>query len=183
MEIKYYRLVLLEGWFMVIRKWRTCFFLVVFLPTLITLIDANAMFILMSLLILTVCGRSLCNLVVANFASEEYALHYSEQNTFVPSCAKDAKVTQAAVFGINILIILYCIKSIQCQPPVFAIIMAAVVALGWIFDLGRTLIHFVCPPDLDADWTIRDSLLEVFLWVHNILSIALVLVMFVVRYL
>ncbi len=168
---------------MVIRKWRTCFFLLVFLPIIITIIDVNAMFILTSLLILTVCGRSLCSLVVANFASEEYALRYNEQNTFVPTCAKDAKVTQAAIFGINILIILYCIKSIQYQPPIFAIIMAAAVALGWIFDLGRTLVHFVCPPDLDADWTIRDSLLEVFLWVHNILSIALVFVMFAVRYL
>lgn len=167
---------------MVIRKWRTCLCLVVLLPALIALINREAMFVLMSLLILTVCGRSLCSLVVANFASEEFAMRYAAENALVPACAKDVKVTQAAVFGINILIILYCLGAMHGDIPVFALVMAIAVSLGWIFDMARTLVHYVSPPNLEADWSIRDALLEIFLWTHNILNIVFVFVMFAVKF-
>lgn len=167
---------------MVIRKWRTCLCLVVLLPLLISLIDIEAMFVLMSLLILTISGRSLCNLIVVNFASDEFAARYMARNTASPVCAKDVRVTQTAVFGINILIILYCLSMLQTQPPVFAAVMAIAAALGWLFDLGRTLVHFVNPPDFEAEWTIRDALLEIFMWFNNILSIALVFVMFAIKF-
>ncbi len=167
---------------MVIRRWRTCICLTVLLPIIIAAIDLEAMFVLMSLLILTLCGRSLCDLVVANFATDEFAARYSESNSFAPTCKKDVKVTQAVIFGINILIILYYISALRCGLPPFAMIMGTAVSLGWLFDLGRTLIHYVTPPDIEAEWTLRDTLLEIFMWSHNILNVVFVLVLFTLRF-
>lgn len=167
---------------MVIRRWRTCISLIILLPILIAAIDMDAMFILTSLLILTVCGKSLCDLAVANFASEEFAIQYSAANTLAPTCKKDVQVTQAAVFGINVLIILHCLGSLRGSLPPFAAIMGVVAVSGWLFDLGRTLIHHVSPPDIEAEWTIRDTLLEIFIWSHNILNIVFVFVTLAIKF-
>lgn len=95
---------------------------------------------------------------------------------------KDRLLNRMMVFLLNLLFIIFFVFTYFAIDNVFLRIAAGITAANWIYDMARTFIPHKAAVN-NEEWTIKDTLAEIFLWFHNILTIAVVAVAFAVKFL
>ena len=160
---------------MLIRSRLALFIVIAILPAIIALVSINSFFVLTSILVVLICGKSLVKLCIANFGSNkalrEMDRRFSEHRTPTEYMRKTHRM---AVFLLNLLFIFFFIYvCYDCTHTALKIVAALVVA-NWIYDMLRT---FKPQPETEEErktWTVSNTLSEIFVWVHNILTIGVV---------
>ena len=163
---------------MVIRHWSSAFFLLAVLPAAVALINPTAFFVLMCLMTLTVTGKSLKKLVILNFASDAYICQHIGSGRPMPETKKEIRLRHAMILGMNLLMILFFIFVLFAADLLWLKCLAAVVALCWTVDLGRTAFRFWRGEVRNREWGWKDTAAECFIWFQNIASVVLVVCAF-----
>lgn len=157
--------------------------LMVALPIMLVLISIDSFFVLMSILILLISGKSLRQLYVLNFGSDAAFEAMELRASRRQMNEKDRQLNRMMVFLLNLLFIIFFAYTYFAIDNVFIRIAAGITAANWIYDMARTFIPHKVAVDNNEEWTIKDTLAEIFLWFHNILTIAVVAVTFAVKFL
>ena len=159
------------------------FLYLVALPAAIAWVSLDSFFILTSILVVLISAKSLRQLCIVNFGSEEAFAQLEQQNyqRFTP-CEKTVKANRMMIFLLNLLFVIFFLYTFFVSDIVFLRIASGLAVTNWIYDMMRT---FMRSQDVDEsdEWTFKDTLSEFFLWFHNILTIVVVVAVFAVKFL
>ena len=169
---------------MLIRSRFSLFMLMVVLPVTIALINIESFFVLTSILILFISGKSLRQLFILNFGSDSAfeALEQQHQQRQMLD-EKSRKLNRMMVFLLNLLFIIFFVYIFFISDNIVLRSAAIIAAASWVFDMLRTFAPKKQMIDSNEGWTFKDTLAEVFLWFHNLSTIAVVAVVFAVNFL
>jgi len=169
---------------MVIKSRFAAFMLMVIAPLAIVLISIESFFVLTSILVIFTSGKSLRQLFMLNFRSDEAFFELEQNACRLESLDENArKINRMVVFLLNLLLIVFFIYIFVLSNNIFLRIAAGLVATNWIYDMLRTFTRADQTNDDNEEWTFKDTLAEIFLWSHNISTIVVVAIAFVVMFL
>ncbi len=144
----------------------TIFAVAVITPIFIACINLKAFWIATALLMVYFSVTSLKELIIANFASDEFYFRYmkgkshSESEMFILTDA-------ILICGAYALIITMLFMSLFMFDSSVMKIGAAILLILWIFDFKKV---FSKPSD-DEDWSIVDTVKEIVMWTQGIVSV------------
>jgi len=167
---------------MVLKSRLAVFMLMVVTPIVIALISVESFFVLTSILVLFTSGQSLRQLFVLNFCSDDAFAEIQQQAYHVQTIDENSRKTnRMLVFLLNLLLVIFFIYISFSSHHILLTILAGLVAANWIYDMLKT---FTRSAEIDEskEWTFKDTLSEIFLWIHNILTIAVVTITFAVKF-
>ena len=167
---------------MVITNWESLFMLMVFAPAVVAFVNVDAFFVLTSILILLISSKSLKQLIVANFGSDAMFERMQQENYLKSNNSGSKKLDLTIVFLLNFLFIIFFVYTYFISGNVFLKIAAIIVSANWVFDLIRTINNSIAFVNPEREWTVRDTLAEVFMWIHNVSTIAFVIIAFGVKF-
>jgi len=157
--------------------------LMVVMPVAIALISLESFFVLTSILVLFTSGKSLRQLFILNFRSDEAFAELEQQAFRIQAVDKHTlKVNRMLVFFLNLLLIIFFVYIFLISESIFLRLASGLVATNWIYDMLRTFTRSNEADD-NEEWTLKDTLAEIFLWSHNILTITVVAIAFSVKFL
>ena len=148
---------------------------------LVLLVNADAFFVITTLLILSVTSKSLKQLFIVNFASDETYERFIS-GARVMQTKRDVLLSRAIIFCLNALFILFFVYTFFIATSSVLKIMAIIITVAWSYDVLKTIGNIVAPKDPDSSWSWRDSLSEIFMWLHNITSIVFTVILFTVKF-
>ena len=168
---------------MVLKSRLAVFMFMVITPLAIALISLESFFVLTSILVIFTSGKSLRQLFILNFCSDEAFWELEQQVYRVQTTDENTrKVNRMVVFLLNILLVIFFVYICFATYNIFLRFASGLVAANWIYDMLRTFTRSNNVDDSEG-WTLKDTLAEIFLWSHNILAIAVVTVAFAVKFL
>ena len=161
------------------------FILMVILPAAIAWVSVDSFFIITSILMILLCGKSLRQLCILNFGSDE-AFAELERQSYQNQAPDEMsrKANKTLVLLLNILFIIFFVYISFISDNIILRFAAGFACANWIYDMLRNI-----SPKTNTEisnnesWTIKDTLAEFFLWFHNILTIAVVGFAFAVKFL
>jgi|GEM_PF-2756064 len=169
---------------MLIRSRISLFAFMVALPVMLAFISLDSLFVLMSILILLISGKSLRQLYILNFGSDAAFEAMELRALRRQTNEKDRQLNRMMVFLLNLLFIIFFVFTYFAVDNVFLRIAAGITVANWIYDMARSFIpHKATANTNNEEWTFKDTLAEIFMWFHNVLTIAVVAVAFAVKFL
>ena len=167
---------------LVIKSRLSAFMLMIVMPMAIALICNESFFVLTSILVVFVSAKSLKQLFALNFCSDEAFSELEQQSYRLQVADENArKLNRTIVFLLNLLLIIFFVYICVVSNNIFLRLTSGLVAANWIYDMLRT---FTRDNDVDdsEEWTFKDTLAEIYLWSHNVLTIAVVVFAFIVKF-
>jgi len=150
------------------------------LPITIALICFDSFFVLMAVLIFLTVGKSLRYLIVANFGSDKAFEKLERQIQERNAIGEPRVVNRGMIIALNLLFIGFFIYTYFNSYSLILQALGGVTAISWIYDFLRT---FASRQVKDSgEWSYKDTLSEIFLWFHNISTIAVVALIVVMRF-
>ena len=144
----------------------TIFAVAVMAPIFIACINLKAFWVATALLMVYFSVKSLKELIIANFASDEF--YYRYMSGKVQSESEAFILTDAIlVCGAYALIITMLFMSIFMFEPIFIRAGAVGLLSLWLFDFHKV---FSKPSD-DEEWSIADTVREIIMWTQSIGSV------------
>lgn len=143
------------------------------IPVLIYIVNTALFDLLMFFAVLYVSGKSLYKLFVYNFLPDEFVEKYESKVIAVSI----AEYFCRKIFSVllTVLITVFFIGKCVIYTGIIKYATILVAAL-WVFDLLKTIYSFVPRKVYLEDYTAFDYVLEILMWLQNIISIVLVFV-------
>jgi hypothetical protein len=170
-------------------------FMVIVFPIIILCYDANAFFLIMSGILIFLSIGGLNNLVAP--AAEAY-----DEDEMEPEEVEEAFSEIGEVLGINtrrlgygfiiamdLMIITYFVYSFFIVNILFLKAIAIILIADWMYDIIGVIDNMINANDNvnfdageDDEFTWKDRLYELYLWVHNIGTIGFIVITFFFKY-
>ena len=151
-------------------------------PIAALLINSDAFFIIMTLLILAVSSKSLKQLFILNFASDKAYEKYITKTTKAPCSNKELLLSRAIIFSLNALVVLFFIYTFFITKNIMLRITAASITAIWMFDIFKTIGSiYSAKTSEESAWNWRDNLTEAFMWLQNISSIIFIVILLALK--
>ena len=151
---------------MAVKERLAILMIAVIAPIFMVCVDIRAFWVATSFIMLFFSLKSLINLCILNFASDEFYEKHSEkvceyQSAF--SVLTDA-ILMCGAYAL-ILIMLFISFFLFKSPMIKGI--SLILMIMWGYDFYKVF----SKPDEDEDWSIKDTIKEILIWGQGILSV------------
>jgi len=119
-------------------------------------------------------------LVIVNFGSDKAFAKLEQKFQEQNACGESRVVNRAMIILLNLLFIGFFAYTYFNCCSLFLQAAVGVMGISWIYDFLRT---FAARDEKDnGEWTYKDTLSEIFLWIHNLSTVAVVAFAVVMRF-
>ena len=144
----------------------TVFALAVLIPIFVVCINLKAFWIATAVLMVYFSVKSLKELIIVNFASDEFYEKYMSGKGKASSTA--LVLTDAIlVCGAYALIMIMLFISFFLVHSIIMKMFSLILLLIWAFDFHKVFTK----PSEDEDWSYKDTIKEIIMWAQSSLSI------------
>ena len=155
---------------MAIKLRSTIMVFMLFVPVLFYVLNSALFEFFMFFAVLFVCIKSLYKLFVYNFSSDEFLEKY--ESVVKPISLFDFLIGKLFSVILTVFITIFFIE--KCIVFTGIIKYAAILAAAlWIFDFLKTVYSFFSQNNYSEEYTVFDSVLEILMWIQNIVSVIL----------
>jgi len=158
--------------YMALKLQSTIILFFILLPVGVYTLSSVAFDFFMCLAIIYVCIKSLRKLFIYNFASDEILDKY--EASIKPLTKDDILARRTINISATILFTVFFAGKYFCLTGIIKY-AALIAAALWLFDLIKIIHTYIAKPDFSEDYTVFDTVLEILMWIQNILSVVITL--------